>query len=246
MARLGFLGTGRMAGAMIAHLAPKRHEIRVTHHGRETSRALAAAFGNVIAAEAPEVVEASEIVFLCLRPYAAGAALGGLPFRGDHRVISVMAGIGRDRIAALCAPAGAVSLMLPMELIARGGCPIPVWPADPTVAALFEPENSTIPLPDEAALAACFAATMLVSAVAETLDAGAGWLGEWIGPAAAEAYVGQMVGGMLALHAGRAGRFAQLRDSLATAGTLNLSMVEALRALGLPGAVRTNLDRLSS
>ncbi len=244
MDRLGFIGTGHMTRTMVRHLAPRGHEIRVTQRGRATSDALVAAFDNVQALDADEVVAGSDVVFLCLRPAVAEAALDTLPFRDDQRVVSVMAGISHQTLAQWCAPARSITLMLPMELIERGGCPIVIWPEDAALAALFEPENTVIPLADEAALSACFAATTLVSAVAETLDVGTAWLGDRIGPDDAQRFVGRLLTGMLDIHADQPSRFARLRDSIATSGTLNLDMVETLRDLGLPRTLRAKLDAL--
>ncbi|MFC3616586.1 NAD(P)-binding domain-containing protein [Lutimaribacter marinistellae] len=244
MARLGFIGTGHMAGAMVRHLAPRGHEITVTHRGAEVAQALVTEFPSITKTSAAEVVAGSDIVFLCLRPEVAAEALQDLPFREDQRIISVMAGISRQSLAEWCAPAAQVTLMLPMELIQRGGCPIVVWPEAEPVRSLFEPENGVIAVENEADLSACFAATTLVSAVAEVLDVGSGWLGERIGPDAAQEFVGRLVTGMLDIHADRSSRFALLRDSLATPGTLNISMVQRLRGIGLADHLRTELDEL--
>lgn len=244
MARLGFIGTGHMAGAMVRHLAPKGHQITVTHRNARVAQALVAEFPAVRTADPAGALAASDTVFLCLRPEVAENALTGLPFRPDQTVISVMAGVQLQTLADWCAPAEQITLMLPMELIQRGGCPIIVWPEADPVRALFEPENTVIPVDDETDLSACFAATTLVSAVAETLDVGADWLGERIGPDAAQAFVGQLVAGMLEIHADETSRFAALRDSLATPGTLNLAMVQELRRLGLPEALRAKLSDL--
>lgn len=244
MSRLGFIGTGHMAGAMVRHLAPKGHEITVTHRGVRVTQALTSEFPKVKTGNATEVVEASDTVFLCLRPNAAAEALNGLPFRNDQHIISVMAGVSFHSLKELCAPAQHITLMLPMELIQSGGCPIVVWPEADTVKKLFEPENGVLKVDRETDLSACFAATTLVSAIAETLDIGTDWLGERIGADTAQAFVGQLVIGMLQIHAHERSRFAALRDSLATPGTLNMSMVDALRTLGLNDALRSSLTDL--
>lgn len=244
MSRLGFIGTGHMAGAMVRHLAPKDHEITITHRGAHVAQALTSEFPKVKMGNATEVVEDSDTLFLCLRPNAASEVLNGLPFRKDQHIISVMAGVSFDSLMELCAPAENITLMLPMELIQSGGCPIVVWPEADAIKTLFEPENGVFKVDRETDLSACFAATTLVSAIAETLDIGTDWLGERIGPDTAQTFVGQLVTGMLRIHAHEPSRFAALRDSLATPGTLNLAMVAALRELGLNDALRSSLTDL--
>lgn len=245
MAKLGFIGTGHMTRAMVNLMAPKGHDILITHRGRATSQMLSGRYENVKAADPQEVVAGSEIVFLCLRPEHAQDGLVDLPFHEGQTLVSIMSGVPLAQLAQMCRPAHRISAILPMELLERGGCPIPIYPECPEVAALFAPENPMIVLPDEAALAACFAATALTSAVAELLDQGAVWLSTHIGAQAAQAYVGGVVPGMLAVHADQDDRFAKLRDSLATPGTLNLSMVEAVRGCGLTEVLPAQLDTLA-
>ncbi|MDP5215683.1 NAD(P)-binding domain-containing protein [Ruegeria sp. 2205SS24-7] len=244
MAKLGFIGTGHMTRTMVRHLAPKGHEISVTLRNEKVAQQLASEFSHVHICDADQVVAASDTVFLCLRPSVAKEAVQGLPFRKDNRIISVMAGISRDKLASWCAPSEQITLMLPMELIERGGCPIVVWPKDGNIKALFEPENTIIAANNEGDLSACFAATTLVSAISETLDVGTEWLGQRIGPEAAQLFVGRVVTGMLDIHAEEKERFARLRDSLATPGTLNMVMVDHLRDSDFPEILRTVLTDL--
>lgn len=244
MAELGFIGTGHMAAAMVRHLAPKGHQITVTERNAGVAQALASEFPSVRIAGPAEVVAAAETVFLCLRPEVAEDALRGLPFRADQTVISVMAGVSLRTLTGWCAPSERITLMLPMELIQRGGCPIAAWPDVEPIGRLFAPENPVIALDSESDLSACFAATTLVSAIAETLDVGADWLGQRIGPTAAQTFVGELATGMLAIHADDPARFGRLRDSLATPGTLNLAMVQELRRLGLADRLRATLSTL--
>jgi len=246
MARIGFIGTGHMARVIINLMAPKGHPISVTHRGRATSQAPTERYSNVMATEAEAVVQQSDILFLCLRPDQAEHALSGMPYRSGHIIVSVMAGISVAMVARVCAPARRCAAILPMELLERGGCPVPIYPDMPEIAALFEPENTVIALPGEEALAACFAATTLTSAVAEVLDLGTRWLAQHLGAEAAQRYVGGVVPGMLDVHATQPERFARLRDSLATEGTLNLSMVEALRDNGLEETLQTELTALKN
>ena len=68
MSRVGFLGTGHIAAPMARALARAGHEVTVSRRSDSVSADLAASGLGINVAENAGVLEASEIVFLCLRP----------------------------------------------------------------------------------------------------------------------------------------------------------------------------------
>ncbi len=88
MARIGFLGTGEIATALVETLAGKGHKIFVSERNVTVSSGLAARFSDVTVAPNDQVVAQSEVVFLCLLAPVAKAVLPDLPFRADHAIVS--------------------------------------------------------------------------------------------------------------------------------------------------------------
>lgn len=246
MARIGFIGTGEIAAPMVRFLARKEHAICVSERSTAISSALATEFSNVEVAGNQAVLDTSDIVFLCLRPQVWETVLPGLTFRGDHRLVSVMAGVPLAALARACAPATDLSVTLPIATLERGGCPLPVYPAGGPVEGLFGPENPVLPQQAEGAIDAHFAASTLCSTTLSALMAGAGWLAQETGDAdMAETYVTALIAALLRdTPLGKAGGLAAERAALASPNTLNLQMVEGLDAAGVPDSIRATLTSI--
>ena len=244
MSRIGFIGTGHIAAPMVRHLAAKGHNIAVTRRNEAVSAMLARDCG-VMVAEPQAVLDASDIVFLCLRPHHAEAGLAHLRFREGQQIVSVMAGVPVDTLTRLCAPATDFVQTIPLGFLEQGGCPLAAHGNDVLLADLFAPENPVVKVPDEAALNAHFAICAMVPGILDLMATASGWLGQRSGADGAEFYTTQLMAGFLAaMEKGRAGRLAQERDALATEGTLSLQMTETLRDGGAHAALTRALDAI--
>lgn len=242
MTRVGFIGTGHISAPMARALARHRHQVTVSRRNAEVSAALAEAGLGIAVAENQEVADASDVVFLCLRPAVWEAAATALTFRPDQQIVSVMAGVPLAEIARVCAPVTRLSVTIPYAFVEFGGCPLPVAGDAGAVTALFGPMNPVLPQNNEAAMASFFAASTMVSGALGLLETGAGWLGARTGDAdSAEVYVAALVAGFLRnLDLDRAGRLSEAKWALATPRTLSRQMVEGLAFDALPDL----LDRI--
>lgn len=241
MSRIGFIGTGHIAAPMVRHLAAKGHDITVTRRNETVSGALARDAG-VAVAEPQAVLEASDIVFLCLRPHAAEGLLSNLSFRADQQIVSVMASVPRARLETLCAPAADIVQTIPLGFLEKGGCPLAAFGHDTLLSTLFSPENPVVPVNSEAALNAHFAICAMVPGLLDLMNSGADWLGARTGDRqAAEFYTAQLMSGFLTT---MAGTLAEERDALATEGTLSLQMTDGLRAGGAHDALQASLTAI--
>lgn len=245
MSRIGFIGTGHIAAPIARLMAAKGHEISVTERNAEVSAALKAELGVTIAPP-QAVIDASDIVFLCLRPHIAAEVLAPLTFRADQQVVSVMAAVSAEDLAKLCAPASDFVQTIPLGFLQSGGCPMAAFGNDRLLAELFEPENPVVKVADEAALNAHFAICAMVPGILDLMATGAEWLGDVTGDAdGAEFYTTQLMAGFLAaMEKGTAGRLAQERDALATEGTLSLQMTGTLIEQGAHEALRAALGAI--
>lgn len=230
MSRIGFIGTGHIAAPMVRFLAARAHTITVTERNATVSAELQAELGISVAGP-QEVIDASDIVVLCLRPQVAGDILAPLTFRADQQIVSVMAGISSPQLADLCAPAGDFVQTIPLGFLQVGGCPLAAYGNDRLLADLFEPENPVVKVENEEALNAHFAICAMVPGLLDLMATGANWLAGQTGDAdKAEYYTTQLVSGFLSsMETGKAGQLAQERDALATDGTLSLQMTQALQ-----------------
>ncbi|GAB4284023.1 MAG: pyrroline-5-carboxylate reductase [Roseovarius sp.] len=248
MTAVGFLGTGHIAAPMARALARDGHSVTVSRRNETVSTALAGAGLGIAVADNQGVVDAAQVVFLCLRPAVWREALAALRFRADQQIVSVMAGVALADIAAQVRPARDISATIPYGFIEHGGCPLPVAGDPGALAHLFGARNPILPQPDEGALRHHFAASTLVTAVLAVLETGAAWLAEKTAdPASAEIYVANLVAGVLAgLDRDRAGELAAERAALATEGTLSLQMHAGLAQGGALDLLARTLESISA
>jgi pyrroline-5-carboxylate reductase len=194
MARIGFLGTGEITAAMVRGLQGQGHAILVSSRNAGVAARLAAEVPEVGVAANDKVVEGSDVVFLCLLARVADEILPGLPFRRDQTILSVMVDAPLEKLRQLCAPATDIAMTIPLPPIARGGCPLPVFPASSVLEQLFGDRNLVIALRDEAALTAHLGVSALCSPILDQMLAAAGWLTGFTNDRdAAEAYVTAMI-----------------------------------------------------
>lgn len=243
---IGFLGTGRIAAPMVKALARAGHDVLVSERSRQVSGALAAGFENVSIHDNREVVDRSEVVVICLLAPVARRELAALPFRPDHKVISVMAEIGLDEISGLIGETSELCVTIPMPFIDAGGCPLAVYPASPTLDALFGVDNAIIPVRSEAAMKPHFAATAVTSTLLKELIVVRDWLGGHTGNRDdAERYMILLERGYLhALQQGGAGGLDAAVGDLATEGGLNAQLLGHMEDAGTMEALEAGLEGL--
>ena len=227
MARIGFLGTGEIASAMLRALQGQGHSFLISPRNAAVAAALAE-LPDVRIAPNERVVEGSDILFLCLLARVADEVLPGLPFREGQSVISVMVDAPLASLRRLCAPATDIAITIPLPPIVDGGCPLPVYPPSPVLEALFGARNPVLAVPDEEALQAHLGVSALCSPILDQLHAAAGWLAGFTGdPAGAEAHVAAMIRCYLPARAQR-GELAEALRKLSTEGGLNATLRAAM------------------
>lgn len=242
---VGFLGTGRIAVPMVKALARNGHQLLVTERNRRVSEDLARAFDSVSVRSNRDVVESSEVVVISLRAAVARQELAALPFRPEHKVISVMAEIGLKEIAGVIGETRELCVTIPMPFIDAGGCPLVVYPESPVLAALFGGENTIIPVPSEAAIRPHFAATAVTSTLLEELVVARDWLARHTGSReAAERYMVLLESGYLRALAKAGGGLDDAVGHLATAGGLNAQLLAHMEQAGTMQALAGGLDGL--
>lgn len=245
MSTIGFIGTGDIAAPMVRYLARKGHDIWVSERSEALSTELASEFSNVTRALNQNVVDACDVVLLCLRPADWKAPVAALDFRPGQKIVSVMAGPSIAEMLKTCAPATDISVTIPMAAMENGGCPLPVFPASSPVSELFGEDNPVLPQSLEADITKHFVASTMLSAVFGVMKDGAGWLGSQTGNAdGAETYVTALINAMLRDVPHGEGHLLAARDALATPGTLNLAMAEGLETGGVPKTLHDTMDAI--
>lgn len=238
--KLGFVGTGTIATAVVHSLAPHGHDIHVSERSKANAAALADRYASVRVAANQIVVDQSDVIFLGLLPDVAEKTLPGLTFRPNQKVISFIAGIGLDKIGEMVAPASAVAVMLPYPNIVEPGSVIPMLGDKALISLLFAPQHQIVLLNDEQEMAALLCAQAVLSPVTLLVKAAADWLeNAGVDRARGEPFLRGLVASNLKETDTRA-----LLSALNTEGGYNQRLREHMERSGMEGALLKGLDHL--
>jgi len=244
--RIGILGTGAIAAAVVTGIAAQDHKIVVSTRSQARSAALADQFANVTVGDNQAVIDGSDLVLVGLMADVARATLPGLRFRADQGVASMMAGVSLADLSPLVAPAVAEAIVIPFPAIASGGSPVLICPPSHLLAGIFGVANHVFELADETALAAHMAAQAALSPAVKLVAETADWLAHRTGNAPdAERFMRVLIGGALtAAPLDQAGVLARLLADLNTKGGLNAEMRDWMTQGGAFSRLLGGLDRL--
>lgn len=249
--RLGIVGLGTIASAVASSLARRGHSLTVSERGAGHVARLKAAYPQITVASNQAVIDASDLVFVGTTGSKAPQVLEALTFRTGQRVVSFMADISIEEVAALVAPARIEALMIPFPSIAQGGSPILIQPKSATLEALFGDDNRLYAVESDAALQAYMSAQAVLSPVIKLLDETQGWLADRLDEAgqgdalASEAFLRQLVGNsLLARPLSDGGVLAKLLADLSTPGGFNAELRDVLADAGSFEALQAGLDGL--
>jgi pyrroline-5-carboxylate reductase len=246
---IGFIGTGRIAGAVVEGLlraADQSPGIVVSPRNAARAAALAAAFPAVSVAPGNQaVVDASRVVFLCVRPQVAVEVLAPLRFTSGHTVISLIP-MPADVLRPCVAPAGRFVRALPLPACARGLGAVPFWPAEAPVQDLLSRLGRPLPLASEHDFSVLWAATALISPFYTLLETAQGWAAaNGAAPDTASDYIAGMFHALAAVALeGPPDRFGHLAAEAATPGGLNEQALGMITAGGAYRHVREALDAI--
>ncbi|WP_417410007.1 NAD(P)-binding domain-containing protein [Hoeflea sp.] len=238
--RIGVIGCGTIASAVVHGIAGDGHQITVSERSSRYSDALAEAYGNVTVAGNQGVVDASEVIFLGLMAEVAAEVLCSLKFRENQRAITFMAGASLEEANAMVQPARAVAIMMPFPGIAKGGTPIMMLGDVELVQEIFGRRNTVFPLDDADEMAAYLCAQAVLSPVARMVDDAANWLGDRVSDKTqGEAFLRALVASSLADSGAEA-----LIEALNTPGGYNQRLRLHMEESGMSAALASGLDAL--
>jgi pyrroline-5-carboxylate reductase len=243
----GVIGVGSIAAAMVVGWCDgvaDAPEIVLSPRSAERSADLAARFDTVrVAADNQAVVDAADVVVVCLLPGNAVEVLSGLRFRPGQAVVSAVAGVDVARLREVVAPASEVARSIPLPAVATRESVTPVHPAGQAVEELFARLGGSMVVADELAFESIAAASATVAAYFGYLGAIAGWLGDRGIP---QDDARRYVAATFAALAGELGApdpdFTALANAHATPGGLNEQFARDLGEAGVYDEVRIGLD----
>jgi pyrroline-5-carboxylate reductase len=176
----GVLGVGEIGAAIVTGLcqdvdaAPR---ILLPPRSAERAAALAARFPSVsVAADNQALASRCSALVLSIRSKDASLILGGLAFRPDQAIISVMAGVPGDELASLVAPARDIARAIPLPPVGRRAGITPVHPGTQASRALFDRLGGSSDIAEAGAFEAMSTATGTIATNLRYLATISEWL----------------------------------------------------------------------
>ncbi|MFM7597144.1 MAG: NAD(P)-binding domain-containing protein [Actinomycetota bacterium] len=204
MTRIGFLGVGTISDAVVRAMCARpgmTDLILLSPRSAERSRALAQEFAQCRVMESnQEVIDASDIVVLGMRPQQVDDALASLEFGPDQVIASFIAGTPPSGIAPLVAPATTICQLIPLPPITLHRGPLVVCPGVPEVLAAFDGLGDLIVLDDESRIRVLSCASAIMSTYFELQNRVIDWITDHgIDEAIASRYIRSELDGLAAV-----------------------------------------------
>jgi pyrroline-5-carboxylate reductase len=245
----GILGVGEIGAAIVTGLCEGVEDApRILLSPRNAGRAAALAGRYPSVSTAPDnqtVIDNCATIVLSVRPADGRALLGGLAFRSGQAVVSAMAGVPNDELAALVAPARDIARAIPLPPVSRRAGITPVHPGTAAARALFGRLGGASDTDDPGAFEAMSAATATIAAHLRYVSTISGWLSaHGVAREQAARYVRSIFASMAEDLGGSPADLDQLARAHATPGGLNERLAAMLAEAGVFNAVIASLDAI--
>jgi pyrroline-5-carboxylate reductase len=223
--RLGFIGTGTIAAAMVRGLkasALRNWPVVLSPRNAELAQTLASSLpGVTVAPDNQAVIDGSDMVVLAVRPQVVEAVLRAVRMRADQQVISLVAATSSAAISA-CSGATQVCRAIPLPFVEQRRDVTPVFPPHPGAMQLFNALGTALPVMDQQSFDLYGALSALMAQYFGMIEAAAGWAGKKGMPDAdARAYLVGLYANLGAVLREGQGSLSDLRIDHSTSGGLN-------------------------
>lgn len=247
--KYGVLGVGSIATSIVTGLCEGLADpptVMLSPRNRGRAAELAHRYGTVSVAPSNQaVVDAGEVVIVCLLPEDADEVLGSLTFTAGQAVVSAMAGVSLARLRELVRPATDIERSVPLPAVSARDGVTPTHPGTSAGIELFGRLGGVWPIPDEHAYEALSVASATVGAFFNYLGAVTDWLAEQgIGRSPAQRFVADLFAGLSPEMRSVDVDFADLAAAHSTTGGLNEQFARHMQSAGTDDAVRRGLEAL--
>lgn len=180
--KIGFVGTGTIAKAMVTGMqgsALDISQIAVSPRNAQVAAELASQSPLVrVAAGNQAVVDASDIVFLAIRPQIAEEVIRALRFRPGQSVVSVIAATDRAKLEAWIDQPVDITQAIPLPFVADRAGVTAIYPPNRVVAMIYAALGSAVECETRDEYDLLAAASSLMGTYFGILDRTTGWLAQ--------------------------------------------------------------------
>ncbi|MEM7236168.1 MAG: NAD(P)-binding domain-containing protein [Planctomycetota bacterium] len=261
--RLGFIGTGSITTALVTgyhfegfdpmevfddeFVPPEpRPSIIVSPRNPERAAALARKFSGVeVASDNQDVVDASDVVFLAVRPQDAEGIVKELSFRADQRIVSLLPTFRIETVQSWVAPATKICRACPLPSVAQRKGPVLVHGDEETLELVRLPGGGQFKAHDEGTFQRIWTVTGMISPLYDILSTMSSWVAGRDSDPLVEKYLAELT---IALCSNRtrpgSDSFLELAAEAQTPGGLNEQAARMNREAGVPDAFREALEAI--
>jgi pyrroline-5-carboxylate reductase len=247
--RFGFVGTGAITEAMATGFLRSKLELSqviVSPRSAETAARLAARFPLVqIANDNQAVVDASDVLFLAVRPQVAEDVIKALRFRQGQAIVSVIAATDRSTIGSWIDQDVELTLAIPLPFVADGEGVTAIYPPSSSIASIFSATGVAVQCEKKEEYDLLAVASSLMGTYFGILDQTTDWLiNKGMAASKARAYIAPLFASLshTALRSDQA--FDEIRREFSTKGGLNEQVFEDFDRKGGTRALTDALDRV--
>jgi pyrroline-5-carboxylate reductase len=235
--RLGFIGTGTIAAAMVEGLGG---DAVLSPRGAAVAADLAARLPGVTVADTNQaVVDQCDVVVLAVRPQVAEAVVRALRFREGQKALSLIAATSGEVIRGWTRIDLPVIRAVPLPFVSARRGVTPIFPADREVAALFDRLGTAVECRTQEEFDLLAVGSALMGSYFGLLETAQGWLvGQGLPEASARTYLSGLFGSLSGVAEASTTAFADLRDEYSTKGGLNEQMFRVFADQGGAEALR--------
>lgn len=194
---LGFIGTGTITEAMVQGLkasALAAAPVLLSPRNATVASRLARLPGVRVAQDNQQVADGADLLILAIRPQVAEAVLRPLRPRKGQKIISLVAGLDRTRLADwLQTDPALICRAVPLPFVAEGRDATPVFPPEPWALALFQALGQALPVENQQEFDLIAALSALMGSYFGLVGTAATWSAtHGLPPATARAYLGHL------------------------------------------------------
>lgn len=250
--RLGFIGTGTITEAIVTGIlagegpAPS---IVISPRSVATAARLAKRSPQVLVArDNQHVVDASDMVFLAIRPDVAKEVVDALRFRADQQVVSLVATIDLATLRSWIDVPIEIVRAVPLPFVATRSGVTAIFPPNPAVEALFSDLGKAVACNSIEEYDLLAVASALMGFYFGVMDHVVGWLqAKGLPQESARAYLAQHFSSLSTVAVNNPSTSLEdLRHEYSTKGGLNEQMFAEFRDGGGLGALTRALESVIS
>ncbi|MFD1556695.1 pyrroline-5-carboxylate reductase [Paraburkholderia silviterrae] len=236
--KLGFVGSGVITEAVVTALLKSRSDISrivVSPRNVQVASRLAGMSPLIrIGRDNLDVVDASDMVFLAVRPQISEEVITALQFRPDQHVVSLIATLRHETLAEWIRVPAKITRAIPLPTVADLQGMTAIFPPDARVADLFSSLGPLIQCRERAQFDLVAVASALMGTYFGMLEICEDWLvGEGLEREHAGEYLKHLVHGLSrTMMTSDAKSFTDLRHEHTTPGGLNDQMFDIFRRHG--------------